>query len=141
MMLLDYKKIFIVEDNIQNRIVFQMTLIRHGAVADFERLGRDTIQRLKNTAHVDLIVLDLMLAQGISGFDLYDEIRALPKLDNVPVVAVSAMDPAIAIPKVQAKGFDGFIAKPIDTDLFPKQLAEIIAGNQVWYAGTRNQFA
>jgi two-component system, cell cycle response regulator DivK len=136
-MLLDFKKIFIVEDNIQNRVIFQMTLLRHGAVVDFDRWGRDTFQRLQGMFHVDLIILDLMLAQGASGFDIYDEIRTLEKLAHVPIVAVSAMDPAIAIPKVRKKGFAGFIAKPVDTDLFPRQIAKIIEGEQVWYVGDR----
>jgi CheY-like chemotaxis protein len=137
MMLLKDKHIFIVEDNIQNRVVFQMTLVRHGAVVDFERSGRDTITRLTGSAHIDLIILDLMLVDNISGLDLYDEIRHMPKYMSVPIIAVSAMDPAIAIPKTRAKGFSGFIAKPIDNQLFPKQIAEIISGESLWHAGDR----
>lgn len=138
MMFLKDKHIFIVEDNLQNRVVFQMTLVRHGAFVDFERWGRDTIFRLSNVSHLDLIVLDLMLAEGISGFDLYDQIRALPRLESVPIIAVSAMDPSLAIPQVRAKGFAGFIAKPIDNQLFPKQVASIIAGEKIWHAGDRS---
>jgi CheY-like chemotaxis protein len=137
MMLLKDKRIFIAEDNLQNRIVYQMTLMRHGANGEFERQGRGTLSYLQGMSHVDLIVLDLMLAEGISGFDICDQIRALPKFDHVPIVAVSAMDPSIAIPKTRMKGFVGFIAKPIDPNLFPKQLAAIMNGEQVWYAGER----
>jgi CheY-like chemotaxis protein len=137
-MLLKDKHIFIVEDNMQNRVIFQMAFIRHGAVVDFERRGRETLARLGELAHVDLIILDLMLADGVSGFDLYDEIRALPKYAAVPIIAVSAMDPSMAIPKTLSKGFSGFIAKPIDNHLFPKQIAQIIEGEPVWYAGERN---
>jgi CheY-like chemotaxis protein len=137
MMLLKDKRIFIVEDNLQNRIVFQMALIRHGAEGDFERHGKETIFHLKNLSRVDLIILDLMLAGGIDGFDIYDQIRALPQFAAVPIIAVSAMDPSIAIPKARMKGFAGFIAKPINTDLFPKQLATVIGGEQVWHTGER----
>ena len=31
------KHIFIVEDNLENRVVFQMALMKHGARVDFER--------------------------------------------------------------------------------------------------------
>jgi CheY-like chemotaxis protein len=137
MMLLKDKHIFIVEDNIQNRVVFQMTLVRHGAVVDFERSGRDTITRLTNAPKQDLIILDLMLADNISGLDLYSEIRQIMKCANVPIIAVSAMDPAIAIPKTREKGFSGFIAKPIDNQLFPKQVAAIIDGESLWHRGDR----
>jgi CheY-like chemotaxis protein len=135
MLLLQDKQIFIVEDNVQNRIVFQITLIKHGASVEFERWGRDAIIRLQNASHVDLIILDLMLAEGVSGFDLCDQIRELPKFAETPIIAVSAMDPSIAIPQLQIKGFNGFIAKPIDNTLFPKQIAAIIEGEQVWYSG------
>ena len=45
-MFLKDKRIFIVEDNMQNRVVFQMAFVRHGALVDFERRGRETIARL-----------------------------------------------------------------------------------------------
>lgn len=129
------KHILIVEDNLQNRVIFQMCLMREGALIEFERWGRDTLFRLKTMRLVDLIVLDLMLADGISGFDLFDDIRAVPAYAETPMIAVSAMDPNIAIPKARAKGFSGFIAKPIDSQIFAKQLASIIAGETVWYTG------
>lgn len=136
-MILKDKRIFIVEDNMQNRLIFQMALIRQGASVDFERWGRDTLYHIQNTSRIDLIVLDLMLADGVSGFDIFDQIRALPKYNAVPIIAVSAMDPSIAIPKTRAQGFSGFIAKPIDNVLFPKQLASIIEGEKVWSVGER----
>jgi CheY-like chemotaxis protein len=131
------KRLFIVEDNPQNRVVFQITLVRQGAIVDFERWGAKTIYHLQNTSHIDLIILDLMLAGDVSGFDIYDDIRALPEYDKLPIVAVSAMDPSIAIPQARKKGFSGFIAKPIDNRLFPKQIAQIIEGEQVWSIGER----
>lgn len=136
-MILKDKRIFIVEDNMQNRLIFQMALIRQGASVDFERWGRDTLYHIQNISRIDLIVLDLMLADGVSGFDIFDQIRALPKYNAVPIVAVSAMDPSIAIPKTRAQGFSGFIAKPIDNVLFPKQLASILEGEKVWSVGER----
>ena len=136
-MLLAGKQIFVVEDNQQNRVVFQMALIRHGALVTFERRGQDTLFRLSQAYHIDLIVLDLMLAQDVSGFDLFKEIRAEPKFDQVPIIAVSAMDFAIGAPKARAMGFDGFISKPIDNYLFPQQIAAIINGEQIWYENSR----
>ncbi|SRR5258708_3377203 len=131
-MSLTQKHIFIVEDSRQNRVVFKMALSRHGASVEFERWGHDSIQRLKELPQVDLIILDLMLAYGISGFNVFDEIRALPRFEHVPIIAVSAMDSAEAIPRVQSKGFAGFIAKPIDIALFPQQVARIMSGERLW---------
>lgn len=138
-MLLKGKQIFIVEDNLQNRVVFTIALKLQGADINFDRWGNDAVWRLKAYRHVDLIVLDLMLHDGISGFDIFDEIRRLPRYDNTPIVAVSAAEPSIALPKTREKGFNGFIAKPIDDELFPRQLLRLMSGEPVWYAGERYQ--
>ncbi len=137
-MLLNDKRIFIVEDNIQNRIIFQVCLLSNGAAIDLEYRGADTIYRLSRLAPVDLIILDLMLSDGISGFDIIKQIRALPAYHTTPIVAVSAMDPSVAIPQAQAVGFTSFIPKPIDKRLFPQQLARIMAGELLWLVDEHN---
>ena len=135
--LLSGKSIFCVEDNVSNRVIFQLSIVTNGAVVYFERWGRDAIARLTEMRQVDLIILDLMLTDDISGFDIFDQIRAIPDLTNAPIVAVSAMDPSVAMPKAKEKGFSGFIAKPIDKELFPRQLATIMNGGEVWNSGNQ----
>jgi two-component system cell cycle response regulator DivK len=136
-MLLKDRRIFIVEDNAPNRIVFQLVLGKHGAFLQTEQAGEEALKRLRTLNNLDLIVLDLMLRNEISGYDIFDQVRTQPEFKTVPIVAVSASDPSYAIPMAQQKGFSGFIAKPIDTDLFPQQIARIIAGEYIWDAGTR----
>lgn len=135
-MLLTGKRIFVVEDNVQNRIVFQMALASAGALVEFERWGKDAITGLQYNKNVELIILDLMLHGGVSGYDIFNEIRKLPDFAQIPIIAVSASEPATAIPKTRAMGFSGFIGKPIDMDLFPQQVARIIAGEKLWYTGS-----
>ncbi|MBX3061851.1 MAG: response regulator [Anaerolineae bacterium] len=136
-MLLKGKRIFIVEDNLSNRVVFQMMLLVEGATIEFERWGRDAVLRLQRFSDVDLIILDLMLHNGVSGYDIFQEIRQRPEFDKIPIVAVSAADASVAIPKTQQMGFSGFIAKPINDDVFATYLAAILAGEQVWHSGDR----
>lgn len=136
-MLLEGKRIFIVEDNIHNRIVFSMALGAHGASVFFDPHGRDPEWRRQALKDADLIVLDLMLWRGQSGYELFDEIRAMPDYTGVPIIAVSAAEPAVALPQARARGFVGFIAKPIDDELFATQIASIINGDEVWYTGQR----
>lgn len=135
-MLLQNKHIFIVEDNLENRVVFTFALTKYGATVDFERTGRD-MSSLQRKGQVDLILLDLNLTHHKSGFDVCDEIRAMPEFATIPIVAVSAMDPAIAIPEARRHGFTGFIAKPIDVHRFASQLASILEGEPVWFVGER----
>ena len=74
------KNIFFTEDNLQNRIIYQTILVRYNVTIKFERWGRDAVNMLQTMPQVDLIVLDLMLAEGVSGFDIYDQIRAYPNI-------------------------------------------------------------
>lgn len=135
MSLLENKRIFIVEDNLQNRVVFQILLNAQGARVEFDRWGRDTMSRLQGFEPVDLIILDLMLGSGVSGYEIFDQIRSFPHFARTPIIAVSAADPAVALPRTQAQGFNGFIAKPLDDTQFADQLVDILADKPVWYAG------
>lgn len=135
MQLLKNRRIFIVEDNLANRAIEQMLLERNGARTAIERWGKNTIERLQAFAPVDIIIMDLMLPDGVTGFDVTDEIRQNPDFADIPVVAVSASDPAETLPIAKRKGFSGFISKPIDFEYFPVQIARILNGEQIWVEG------
>lgn len=133
-MILEDKRIFIVEDNLSNRAIMQLLLEQQGAVVAFERWGRDTVEALKQFAPVHLILLDLMFPNNISGYDVYDRIREVAEFADIPVLAVSAMEPEIAIPRTRDKGFAGFIAKPIKFQSFAEQVKAVINGEKLWMA-------
>ena len=133
-MLLYGKLIFIVEDNSQNRVIYQIMMVRNGARVEFDRWGRGTLSRMRSLSKIDVIIMDLMLPNGDSGYAIFEEIRQDPGFDDVPVVAVSAADPSTALPRTQQMGFSGFIGKPINDDLFPSQICRIIQGEKIWYA-------
>ena len=134
-LLLQDKRIFLVEDNLGNRAIMQMILEQQGAKVAFERWGTETVSRLKSFEPVDLILLDLMFPNNITGYDVFESIRENREYHHVPIVAVSASEPAISIPKTQSLGFAGFIPKPIDIDKFPKQVAAILRNEPVWDFG------
>ncbi len=134
-MLLQGKTIYIVEDNEDNIYVLLLMLRHHGAQVIIDWWAKGESNRMAKAMPIDLIILDLMLPGGRSGFDAFDEIRAQSQFDGIPIVAVSATDPTLAVPKARQKGFSGFISKPVDDELFPVQLRELIDGNQVWYTG------
>jgi CheY-like chemotaxis protein len=132
-MKLEGKRIFYVEDDVKNRSLVQIILEQAGATIGFERWGKDqTLPRLRAFAPVDLILLDLMLPRGVTGYDVFDAIRAEPEFAHVPIVAISASDPSIEIPRTRARGFAGFISKPIDLQSFPTQISTLINGQQIW---------
>ena len=130
--LLDGKRIFLIEDDVRNVAVYSTNLRAHGAIIYEDVFGYGIVLHIKDSLPVDLIVLDIMLRRGTNGYDIYDQIRSEPELKNIPIVAVTSLDPENEIPKAQEKKFDGFISKPIDSRQFPKQLAAIIEGKKLW---------
>ena len=133
-MLLKGKTILITEDNPINRTMFQMSIIQEGGKVIFDRFGPLTVNLVKGLSNVDLIVLDLMLMRGVSGYDVFQEIRNLPNKGDIPIVAVSAAEASEAIKKCQELGFDGYIAKPINERKFPMQLYKVLNGESLWVA-------
>jgi CheY-like chemotaxis protein len=130
------KRILIVEDNVMNMAVYNAILRDSGAIILQDFWNFDTLNMITRFMPVDVILLDLMLRKGVSGYDIFDQIKANPKLAAVPVIAVSAADPGIEIPKAKAKGFNGFIGKPIEPILFPQQIADCLSGKPVWHSQT-----
>ncbi len=136
-MLLKDKIIFLVEDDAVSLSVIRMLLEKEGARMPFDHVGSRTIDQLLDilSAHqlkIDLILLDLKLLHGISGYDVLKAIRALPSLIHTPVVAFTAADPEEEIPKARAAGFNGYITKPIDRSHFIQDLALLLDGKPVW---------
>jgi adenylate cyclase len=131
-MLLNGKRIFIVEDNAGNLAIMQTILDQHGAKIFFERWGRNTCERLRAALPIDLILLDLMLPDGVTGYQVFDAIQAFPDLAQIPVVLVSAADVGEERETAMSKGLKGFISKPIRVTTFARFIVEAIEGKQVW---------
>jgi CheY-like chemotaxis protein len=131
------KRIFIVEDNLENKTIAQMLLERAGAKVMIDRWGVDIANRLAKFAPLDAVLLDLMLPGQVTGYDVFKQIRQLEQFVHVPIAAISAADASTAIPKAQEMGFSGFISKPIDFQNFALQIKQIIDGESIWQTPER----
>lgn len=132
--LLKGKRVFVVEDDVVNMAITAVLLRGHGATVIQDAWNSGTLQMLKEHMPVDIILLDLMLRHGVSGYDIYSKIKAEPELANIPIVAVSASDPHVEIPRAQMLGFDGFIGKPINLHHFGEQVLSCLNHTKVWEA-------
>ncbi len=126
------KRIFVVEDDATNMAIMAVTLKQHGAIVIQDPWNSGTLTLMKEFMPIDILLLDLMLRGGKSGYDILDQIKAAPELAHIPVVIVSASDRDIEMNKARQKGCMGYIEKPIDYYEFPRKIATVIAGTQVW---------
>jgi CheY-like chemotaxis protein len=134
-MLLSKRRIFVIEDNIHNLAIMRILLEQNGATVASERWGKEdeVLERLAGFMQVDVILLDLMFPHGVSGYDVFTRIRTRHSFATIPIIAVSAADPTLEVPKARQLGFSGFISKPVDFMQFPRQIAKVIGGESVWY--------
>ncbi|MEL6319593.1 MAG: response regulator [Cyanobacteria bacterium J06626_14] len=134
-MLLTGKKLMMFEDNIENITVQTAFLEQEGAQVDIFVGG--TLEDLVRRLPVDVIIMDLMMPGDMDGFDFFEMLKGRQEFESIPIVAVSAMDASLAVSKSKSMGFAGFIAKPVDAEQFPSQIASILNGKPVWDANRR----
>jgi CheY-like chemotaxis protein len=129
---LQNKRIFLVEDNIGNLTITKTLLESHGAIVATHRSEQDILPHLRKFMPADLIILDLMLPSGVTGYDIFSAIREQPEFDVVPIIVMSVIDRSKVVPEAKKRGFSGYIAKPINFSEFPKQILDILSGQDIW---------
>lgn len=110
------RTVLVIEDNEQNRYLVTFLLERHGlrvvSEPDGPR-GIDTARSLRP----DLILLDIQLPV-MNGYEVARELRKLPDVADVPIVAVTSYAMAGDRESALDAGCSGYIEKPIDPDTF-----------------------
>lgn len=108
-------KICLVEDEMSLNNLIKSYMEKEGyEVIQFYK-GNDALEYI-GKEKIDLWVLDIMLGDSISGYDLIKKIRSLDK--NVPVIFTSARDQDLDKILGLELGSDDYIAKPYS----PKEL-------------------
>jgi CheY-like chemotaxis protein len=123
-------KAIAVEDDLSGVALIGRMLMRLQIQAYIDPTGSHVVQMaLSMQPHI--IFMDLNLP-GRSGFELIGDLRNQPSLRNTPVVAVSAMDAHIAVPRCKELGFQGYIAKPLRSAHLARQIRRVLSGETVW---------
>jgi two-component system cell cycle response regulator len=92
----------------------------YGHIVDAAVTGESGIE-LARTSRPDLVVVDVQLP-GIDGYQTLQALRAMPELDGVPVVAVTAFAMVGDRDRALDAGFDHYMTKPIDPETFTGEI-------------------
>lgn len=106
------RKILLVEDTEDNRQMMKKLLELSGYRV-IEAVNGDEAVKAAAREHPQIILMDLSLPL-IDGLAATRQIRSLPQLHMVPVIAVSAHDTADFHSEALAAGCNAYITKPIN---------------------------
>ncbi len=99
----------LLRDSINDEDGYQAVVVSDGA------LVLETVRQV----HADLLILDIMMP-GLSGFEVFDRVRADPEIREMPVLFVSAATPQFDA-EFKERGITDIVSKPFDlNDLLDK---------------------
>jgi len=112
--------ILYVEDNRDNRMLVRRVLTAAGYNM-IEAANAAEALKILETSKPDLILMDINMPDK-DGYTLTTEIREIPGLSNIPIIAITANVMRGDREKSFKAGCDGYIQKPIDIDLLAQQI-------------------
>jgi CheY-like chemotaxis protein len=118
------KRILLIEDNEQNRYLVTFLMEARGWEVVHAVDGPAGLA-LAAEADPALILLDIQLP-GMDGYAVARALRADPKLDAVPVVAVTSYAMAGDRERCIEAGCNGYLEKPIDPHSFAAQVESFV---------------
>ena len=118
--------ILVAEDDEDNRLVMKMLLELRGYRVVSAANGQETIE-LAERERPDLILMDLCMPK-LSGLAAARYLRqhSEPSLQRVPIIALSAYDPAQHRNVALAAGCNEYVTKPINYDLLEQLIQDLL---------------
>jgi two-component system cell cycle response regulator DivK len=110
------KRILVVEDTDDNRRIIRDLLTAAG-YALIEAIDGAEGVALARKERPDLVLMDIQLPE-MDGYEATRQIRAIPELATVPIIAVTSYALSGDDAKARAAGCDDYVAKPFS----PRQL-------------------
>lgn len=118
------RSILYVEDNLENRILIQRILEAEG----YTFLGAASASEglsLARAHEPDLILVDINMPE-VDGLTMTRELKSDHRFVNTPVIAITANVMRGDRERTLQAGCDGYIQKPIDVDLLPRQIVHFL---------------
>ena len=120
------KTILIVEDDTRNMTLFRDLLQVSGYSTIEASDGKQGIE-LAKAKKPDLILMDIQMP-GMNGLDATRILKADATTSNILVIALTAYAMKGDKEMILEAGCDGYLAKPINTDDFLKEVAKYLSG-------------
>src|SRR5206468_7633089 len=108
------RRVLIVDDDIRNIFALSSVLEDYGMQIRTADNGREAIG-LAQRGDLDVVLMDIMMPE-MDGLETMREIRKIPRLKNLPIVAVTAKAMKGDREKWIVAGAWDYLSKPVDTE-------------------------
>jgi CheY-like chemotaxis protein len=120
--------ILIIDDSAETRLLLSLQLKAQGYRTVFAADALEAITRARQ-AQPDAILLDLGLP-GSNGFLVLERLKAISTLAQIPVIIVSAEEPAVAQAKAFAIGAAAYLQKPLAQCTLVETVEKVLAASR-----------
>jgi len=104
-----------VDDDMRNIFALSTVLEEHDMVIYSADNGRDAIRILQEEEDIEIVLMDIMMPE-MDGMETIREVRKVPRLKNLPIVAVTAKAMKGDREKCIEAGAWDYLSKPVDTE-------------------------
>ena len=118
--------IAVIEDNADNRLLARAILEDHYRIVEYDG-GAVALAAMVDDPP-DVVLLDISLPE-MDGSEVLRRLRQVPRLRDLPVIALTAHAMAGDRERFLATGFDAYVSKPIvDEQILLDEVARLLGG-------------
>ena len=120
--------LLVVDDSPINRDLLAKQLARRGYVVATAEDGRAALDRLAEQ-EFDLVLLDIIMPE-LDGIEVLRRIKADPRLRDIPVIMISALDEIDSVIRCLEIGAADFLSKPFHPTLLDARIGASLAARR-----------
>ncbi len=112
--------LLVVDDNSMNRIMLSRYITKLGYRSSLAENGRQALEKLQ-AEPFDLVLLDVQMPE-MDGYAVLEHLKADPRLRDIPVIMISAVDELESVVKCIELGAQDYLPKPFNPVLLRARL-------------------
>ncbi len=112
--------LLVVDDNSMNRIMLSRYITKLGYRPSLAENGRQALEKLQAESY-DLVLLDVQMPE-MDGYQVLEQLKADPRLRDIPVIMISAVDELESVVKCIELGAQDYLPKPFNPVLLRARL-------------------
>lgn len=121
--------VLVAEDNPINQEIIRLMIERNGHSCTMVSNGREAVEAVESLeGALDVVLMDCAMPV-LDGYAAAVEIKSTPAGRALPIIAVTAHHGPADRARCFAAGMDGFVTKPVDSELLCSEILRVVRGH------------